>query len=427
MAETNIAYGSDQALVVQGAGLFTATMARLTKLNRLAGKLPTESDAENNLRFQSSSSLPVVRCMDLTKGPGDEIKFDLLNPMTGKPIMGDKNAQGLGAELTFAGDKLHIDQARFPISAGGAMSQQRTKYQLRKLARGQSFNLMARYEDQCQYVHLAGARGFHKDIDWVIPMAADADFASIMVNTVKAPTYNRHFLSNATGIEHVSAGSNDIALASTDILNMDVVDGLATMLEEMALAPPPVVFEDDQMSSDDPIRVLLVSPKQYNSFVQSTQNSISYRTLMANAVARGQMAKNHPLFMNDSLLWRGILLVKVPKPIRFYANDPINWCASATSASETTTDLVDSAFSTTYAVDRALLLGGMALAEAFGKSGHSGAPYFFEEEITDFKDKFEVVCGQIGGKSKIRLDINHGESTQPTDFGVIALDTAVKL
>jgi len=246
MAETNIAYGSDQALVVQGAGLFTATMARLTKLNRLAGKLPTESDAENNLRFQSSSSLPVVRCMGLTKGPGDEIKFDLLNPMTGKPIMGDKNAQGLGAELTFAGDKLHIDQARFPISAGGAMSQQRTKYQLRKLARGQSYNLMSRYEDQCQYVHLAGARGFHKDIDWVIPMAADADFASIMVNTVKAPTYNRHFLSNATGIEHVSAGSNDIALATTDIFNMDVVDGMATMIEEMALAPPPVVVVEEK-------------------------------------------------------------------------------------------------------------------------------------------------------------------------------------
>ena len=156
---TNIPYGADQALVVQGAGLFTASMARLTKLNRLTGKLPTQADAESNLRFQSKASLPVVRAMDLSKGPGDEIKFDLLNPVTGKPIMGDAIAQGLGKNLTFSGDKLHINQARFPISAGGKMSQQRTKYQIRSLAREQSFNLMSRYEDQLQHVHLAGARG----------------------------------------------------------------------------------------------------------------------------------------------------------------------------------------------------------------------------------------------------------------------------
>jgi len=427
MAVTSIPYGSDQALVTQAAGLFTASMARLTKLNRLTGNLPQQADAENNLKFQSKSSLPVVRAMDLTKSAGDEIKFDLINPITGKPIMGNKVAQGLGKNLTFSGDKLHIDQARFPISAGGVMDQQRTKWQLRSLAREQSFNLMTRYEDQLQHVHLAGARGFANDVEWVVPLASDADFASVCVNTVKAPTYNRHYMSTGTGIEYVAAAGSEITMASTDLFNMDVVDALATTIEEMALAPPPVVFKDDQMAADDPIRVLLVSPKQYNSFVKSTQNSISYRTLMANAVARGQMAKNHPLFMNDSLLWRGILIVKLPKPIRFYTGNELLHCTSLTSDTEISGDLIPAAFTTAYAVDRALLLGGMALAEAFGKSKHSGAPYFFEEEETDFKNNLEIVCGQIGGKSKIRFDVDHGVSVQPTDFGVIALDTVVAL
>lgn len=36
-------------------------------------------------------------------------------------------------------------------------------------------------------------------------------------------------------------------------------------------------------------------------------------------------------------------------------------------------------FGTTYAVDRALLLGGQALAEAYGKARQTGNPYFWSE------------------------------------------------
>jgi hypothetical protein len=88
MSKTNIPYGSPQAVQLQSAGLFAANMQRPTTLNRLAGKLPTQSDAESNLRFQSSNQMPIVRCMDLTKMAGDEVTFDLINPIGGKTIMG---------------------------------------------------------------------------------------------------------------------------------------------------------------------------------------------------------------------------------------------------------------------------------------------------------------------------------------------------
>lgn len=420
---THIPYGSPQALQVQSAGLFAANMQRPTTLNRLTGKLPTQADAENNLRFQSTNELPVVRCMDLTKSAGDEVTFDLINPIGGKPIMGEKYAEGKGDRMDFSQDKLRINQTRKPISAGGQMTQQRTPHQLRSLSRSLGHNYMTRLEDQLSLVHLAGARGFANDIEWAVPLASDSDFKEICVNSIKAPTKNRHFMSTGSGIEGIKAAGNEITIATTDVMNIDLVDALRTKLDSMPLPPPPVRYADDQMATDAPMRVLLVSSEQYTALVQSG----SFRTWQANAMARASMAKNNPLFMGEAGLWNGILIVKMPKPIRFFAGDALNWCASATSEAETTTDLVPAAFGTSYAVDRAILLGGQALAEAYGKTRQTGNPYFWSEKELDHGDKLEVLIGMVGGKSKTRFLINHGPQEEYTDFGVMAIDTAVKI
>lgn len=420
---TNIPYGSPQAVKIQSAGLFAANMQRLTTIGRLAGKLPTQSDAENKLRFQSDNLLPIVRCMDLTKNAGDEVTFDLINPIGGKPIMGEAMAEGRGDAMSFSQDSLRINQCRKPISAGGQMTQQRTPHQLRKLARALGQNYMQRLEDQLNLVHMAGARGFANDIEWAVPLASDPDFAAICVNAVRAPSKNRHFMSTGSGIEPVAASGNAISIATTDVANLDLLDAIRTKLDSMPLAPPPVSFPGDQMASDSPMRVLLVSSEQYTSIVKSG----NFRTLQAQAMARAQMAKNNPLFMGDAGLWNGILVVKMPKPIRFFAGQPINWCASATSTTETTTDLVPAGFSTTHAVDRAILLGGQAIAEAYGKTRKTGNPYFWSEKELDHDDKLEILVGMVGGKSKTRFLINHGTQEEYTDFGVMVFDTAVQL
>lgn len=423
MGQTVIPYGAPQAVQVQSAGLFAANMQRPTTLNRLTGKLPQQSDAESNLRFQSGNELPIVRCMDLSKNAGDEVTFDLINPIGGKPIMGEAFAEGLGDRMDFSQDSLRINQTRKPISAGGKMTQQRTPHQLRSLARSLGHNYMTRLEDQLSLAHLAGARGFANDIEWALPLASDADFASICVNSIKAPSRNRHFMSTGSGIEKIAAAGNEITIATTDVMNIDLVDALRTKLDSMPLPPPPVRFQDDQMSQDAPMRVLLCSSEQYTSLVRST----NFRTFQANAMARASMAKNNPLFMGEAGLWNGILIVKMPKPIRFYAGDSLRWCASTTSATETATDLVPAAFGTGYAVDRALLLGGQALAEAYGKARQTGNPYFWSEKELDHGDKLEVLIGMIAGKSKIRFEIDHGDAKEITDFGVMAIDTAVAL
>jgi len=425
MATTNLPYGSPQAIKLQSAGLFAANMQRNTTLNRLTGKFPQQADAESTIRKQSSNEMPIVRCMDLQKMAGDEITFDLINPMGGKPIMGSRNAEGLGRAMSFSHDRLRINQARYPISAGDTMTQQRTPHELRKLGRALGENYMNRLADQLTLTHLAGARGFHDNIEWAVPKASDADFAEIAVNTVKAPTKNRHFMSTGSGMETIKAAGNEISIATTDVMNADLVDALRTQLDSMAVPPPPVVFEGDKMAADSPLRVLLVSSEQYTSFLQS--NSGSFRTLQANAMARSQQAGNNPLFMGDAGLWNGILIIKMPKPIRFYAGDSLRWCASYTSETETATDLVPAAFGTTHAVDRAILLGGQALAEAWGKHVKTGNPFFFSEKELDHGDKLELLVGAINGRSKIRFEIDHGDAKQFTDYGVMAIDTAVKL
>lgn len=423
MAQTNIPYGSALANKVQSAGLFAANTQRNTTLNRLVGKLPQQAEANDTIRNQSSNHYPIVRCMDLTKKAGDEVTFDLINPMGGKPIMGSAMAEGRGRAMSFDQDRLRINQARYPISAGDTMTQQRTPHELRTLARSLGQAYMDRLADQLILTHLAGARGFHDNIEWAVPKASDPDFASIAINTVKAPTRNRHFMSTGSGIETIKASGNEITLATTDVMNADVVDAIRTTLDSMAVPPPPVIFEGDKMASDAPLRVLLVSSEQYTSFLKST----NFRTYQANAMARAQQAGMNPLFMGEAGIWNGILIIKMPKPIRFYSGDSLRWCASLTSETETSTDLVPASFSTSYAVDRALLLGGQALAEAWGKHPKSGVPYFWSEKELDHGDKLELLVGAINGRSKVRFDIDHGDSVQPTDYGVIAIDTVVAL
>jgi len=421
---TNIPYGSALANKAQSVGLFTSCANRLSTINRLVGTFPSQASAEKKLRNQTSSDMPIVRCMDLTRLAGDEVTFDLVNQVGGQPIMGGRTAEGKGVSLSLDQDSLRINQTRKPISVGDTMTQQRTPHNLRKISRAAGYGYMARLDDQISLVHLAGSRGFHNNVEWHIPLAAHADFSDIVVNTVKAPSYNRHYFAAGNYLEAPNASGNDIGIATTDTMNLAIVDHLRAIIDEMALPPQPCKFDGDVMADDDPIRVLLVSPQQYSAFIQSG----SFRTFQSNAMQRASLAKNNPLFKGEAGLWNGILIVKMPKPIRFYTTNPLKWCASALSETETATDLIPAAFSTTYAVDRALLLGAQALGEALGKHNKSGVPYFWSEKELDHDDKVEVLVGKIGGTSKIRFDVDYGDGgVQPTDHGVIAIDTAVKL
>lgn len=419
--KTNAAYGDRTNMVQQAVGLFAMHMQRNSQMNRLTGKMPKgTAGAEATLRRQTTQHMPIVRCQDLSKGQGDEVTFHLLNPVGAKPIMGSRYAEGRGTGMSLTEDKLRVDQARFPIDLGNTMTDLRSPVEFRALGRPVAQSLMDRYVDQSLLVHMAGARGYHNNIEWAIPLETDPDFKDIMVNPVKAPTKNRHFIADGSGVTSFKVNAGEVDITSTDLFKMDTVDSMRTVLDQIALPPPIVKFEGDVAADDSPLRVWMVSPAQYNKFAADPQ----FRQMQASAFARANQAKQHPLFMGEVGLWNGFLIIKMSKPIRFYAGDTIKYCDSYTSETESSV-VVPASFGDNFAVDRSLILGGQAVAEALASSGKSGIPFFWSEKELDHGDKWELLIGAIRGVSKIRFDVDRGDGNQFTDYGIIAVDTAV--
>ena len=424
MSKTTVGAGSPNAQHVQAAGLFFQSMQRNGTLNRLAGKVPRgEAGAAEGIRKQSTTDMPIVRCEDLTRGKGDEVEFHFVQPVNSYPIMGNEVAEGKGVGISLDNTRVRVNQVRFPVDLGNTMTDIRSPVEFRKLGRPIAQSLIDSYQDQTTLAHMAGARGFHNNTEWRIPTADHPKFAEMAVNPIKAPTKNRHFIADGDAIKPFTVAAGDVDIASTDLLTMDTVDSIRTVIESIALPPPAIKLPEDKVAEDSPLRCLLVSPAQYHSFAADP----NFRQFQASAIARASKAGNHPLFLGEVGLWNGILISKMAKPIRFYAGDTIRYCAAADSETETTC-VVPSAFGTTHAVDRALLLGGQALAQAFGKSKHGGMPFFWKEKSFDHDDKDELLIGAILGMMKLRWLVEQGDGTSHyTDHGVIAIDTAVPI
>lgn len=423
MTKTAMSASDKNKLVQQAVGVFTATQKRHSNINRLTGKFPKIDTAASSIANQTSNTMPIVQTMDMGKGKGDELKFNFVNPVGGIPIMGGEYAAGRGEGVSLSEDRLRVNQARFPLDLGGVMDEVRSPVDIYRLAKPLLQSAMDNYEDQLSLVHMAGARGFEDNITWRIPLAADPRFNKVVVNRVKAPTKNRHFIVDGDSVQRFKTNAGEVDLTTADIMKMSNVDAIRSFLGQMVLPPPPVEFDGDEMAKDSPFRVLLVSDAQYEKFATDP----NFRNYQAQALARARNAKDHPLFRNPEVaLWSGVLIVKMPKPIRFFAGDEIKYCTQFDSETEAGV-MVPQSFGETFAVDRAILLGGQALAKGYAKSRHNGLPYFWKEQDDDFEDKLEAMIGGILGASKIRFAVNMGDRVEFTDHGATVIDTVVPI
>jgi N4-gp56 family major capsid protein len=419
---TSVGYGADANLIEQAAGLFIQHMRRDGKMSKLRGKMPKESEAVSGERMQTSASMPIVQTIDLGKGIGDEVEFNFLQPIGAYPIMGSNIAQGRGSSLHIIKERMRVNQARFPIDTGDAMSRIRSPVDLVRFARPAALELMNRYVDDSTLVHMAGARGFHNTLEWGVPLASHPDFASIMVNPVTAPTKNRHFVVDGDAIIGVTANGGDLTTTTGSVMDIGVMDAIRNVMDNMSLPPPPVVIEGDVAAKDEPLRLMLMGPSVYNKFAADS----AYRSYQAAAMSRARTAKEHPLFLGEVALWNGFLIMKTPKAIRFYAGDEIKYCASLTSETESSV-LVPASFGTTYAVERSLILGGQGVAEAMARHPDYNGPIFWGTEEYDFKDKKELMIGAVRALRKVRWKINTGAGEHWTDHGIIAIDSVVPI
>lgn len=404
---TSVGTNASIANKLFNAALFLEASRRPSFANIQTGAAPSLSGEAKKAKGQTSAGAPIVRVTDLESTAGDEVTVDIFHQLRQKPVMGDKTLAGKGTNLKFASFSLKIDQGRTLVDAGGKMSQQRTKHNLKMTAKTLLSPYYNRLADQISLVHLAGARGDHMDADWILPTEADADFAEIMVNSVTPPTYDRHFY----GGDATSIASID----SADKFTLSAVDRLRLALDEMAFPLQPIRMEDDPMAEDSPFHCLWITPRQWYDFWTATSGS-DWRSLQANAFERKNNF-NHPIFKGDAVMWNNILVKKQPRPIRFNAGTDVTVCTNTADAQTTTSTAA-------VRVERAILLGAQALADAYGATGGKGGGYYFgmNEEETDHGNRNEMSIAWMNGKAKIRFQ---GTDGRVNDHGVMVLDTAV--
>lgn len=403
--------------------LFAQTQKAPGFARTLTGPAPSAGDTLNKMRGQTSPDMPIVRVTDLSKTQGGSVSVDMFGILGGKPVMGDADAEGSGAALTSASMDIAIDNVTKVVDVGGRMAGQRTVHDLRSVAMANLTSYFARFDDQSSLVHLAGARGDETNSDWVVPLASDGDFATIMTNTVKCPTRNRHFTISSTGL---AVGGDRVVsgIATTDLLKLVHLDALRLNLDEAAFALQPVRIADDPAAADEPMWVMYLSPRQYSTLLQESTSNNNIRSFQQNAWNRASYGSKHPLFKGEVGMWNGILVKKLNRAIRFNSgNTAYKYVTSANKATETeTTASVAAAITASFAVDRAILLGAQALGNCYGKAKSSDYHFGWLENEYNLGRNLELGGEVMGGKAKLRFKVG---TDDPTDQGVIAIDSVV--
>lgn len=432
MSQTTVPTGSAMARKVFGAALFAKVVHAPSIIKGLTGPAPKQSDAEAKLKGQTVPDMPIVRVTDLSKSAGETVSVDCFDTISGKPIMGDRNAEGRGEAMSSSSQDIKIDNTTKVVDAGGKMAQQRTVNQLRGLAMAQLLGYFPRLHSQQALVHLAGSRGTQTGKDWVLPLSTDPDFAEIMVNPVTAPTYNRHLVINGTSF--TQGGLQLASIATTDLWTLGHIDELATLLADHNMGLQPVKLSDDPAADDDPIKGLLyLTERQWGQIKAAAAgaNGVSFATAVQNAWARKSYGSKHPLFSGECIMWNGILCRKLPKfAVRFApgATVPYVPVANRYLAAQTTADATIPALSGTHCVERSLLLGAQALAYVFGRNQGSDTGFNWLENLYNFERNMEVAGEAMGGMSKLRFTFDDGAGNkEPTDNGVFVIDSAARL
>lgn len=407
MSATSIPVGSPLARKVYSVGLFTRVQHAPGFMNLLSGEMPKEGSFAAKVKGQTSADYPIVKAGDLAKGAGDSVSIDLFNILQGKPTMGDKRIAGRMMNLTSSSMDVKIDQVRGGADSGGKMTQKRTVHNLRNITMSGLQSWMQRYEDQGALVHLAGARGSQVTSDWVVPTVDDPEFASIMVNAVKAPTKNRYFAANdATNVSDI--GTNDA-------LTLQDIDRIVAQLRESTAVIQSVKIKGDDRAWNDPLWVMFVTERQW-LYLQSRTSQTTWRQAITNAHERKSAGVKHPLFdAYETIMWNGVLIKRMNRyAIRFNAGDSVIVDTGGADGGTYTENTVTAA----NATDRAIIVGAQALAKAYGKSA---SDYFYDwsEEPVDHGNSIETVCAAMGGSAKVRFKIDGVD----TDFGVAVVDS----
>lgn len=429
MSTTSVAKGNALANKQFSTALSAMAVRAPTPLAALTGPMPTHDAAMRKLKQQTSTEMPIVRVDELSKGPGDVVQVDCAHVVKLRAVMGDRNAEGMGAALKYSSKDVTLDMATLPVSAGGKMTAQRTPHSMRLNALAQLKRAIPAFRWQRCLTLLAGSRGKQDGTDWVLPLASDPEFVEMMVNAVKAPSYNRHWVVNGSGL--TQGGAQLASIATTDGMKLSHLDEFAAIFDEMTIKMAPIQIPGDPAAGDDPIKgILLVDPLTWDSIITDTTAGNNIRTFETNAVQRAKYGElsRHPLFSGSPILWNGVLVRKMQYAIRHDASDLVAHVTAANRLSGAESNVtVAAGLSTTHQVSRSVFLSAQALAMVSGANQTSEETYSLLENKTNFERNLELAGEIMGTEDKLRwLLPNQDGDLEMTDFGVAVIDSVVR-
>ena len=250
-----------------------------------------------------------------------------------------------------------------------------------------------------------------------------------MINPVMAPTYNRHFVVNGSGL--TQGGAQLASIASTDVVTLSIIDALAEVLDSLEFKLQPVKLPDDPASNYSPIKgVLYMDPIAYSTLKRDTTSGHNIRAWQAAAMERAGLMglKKHPLFMGDVLMWNGIVIRPMEHSIYFRSGSTTRIITSANRFTAAESDVVvNNAIGAGYRVSRSILMGAQAFAVLQGNNSTSGTTAAFKERLYDYDSKHEAMGEWMGGETKLRFSFRDADGNlEPTDHGVLVLDSVVR-
>lgn len=410
--------GTDDALAIklQSNGLLREQGRKMPFLRMMMGSAQAVTrNSMGKTHLMSSPGYPIVKITDLSEGPGDEVSVDLVHEGRGLPVMGDAIAQGSGEKLTFATQKVKLNLTRKVYDIGGYMTQQRTRWDLPKLAYGQMGGYFGVLNQERVLISMAGARGSVQQADWIVPLETHPRFAEIMINPILPPTSNRRFI--------VGGHSSIANITTDDVLTLPFLTTVQTKMREMPFPPPPVEVANDEMGNYMPLWCLFVTDRVWH-YLQQAAGEQSWNKYIAAASTRA-LHTRHPLFLGNTGIWDGLMIKRYPKAIRFYANSSVKESSTTVKSDgtgpATTTATVPAAVS---AVDRCILVGGQALYYVEGnpqKGVGPGEAAMTMKLLTDDGGFRKSLMGaQVGAFAKSRFVLSDGVWT---DFATTTIDS----
>lgn len=391
---------------VFNAALFAQATKERTLTNDLTSMAKPIGKGTGQIgKTQTDATHPVVRINDLKSEKGDTVGIDIVHPITGKPVMGDKKLAGKGSKISMGTTEIKVDQGRKMVEDGGNVLKRLTSHNRKEIANlllGQYYNEL---DELTTIYHLLGARGTYTIHDDKVPLETDPDFAEIMVNDVLAPSYSRHmYAGDVTSFDN---------LDSADRFSLEVVDNLSLYLKELSVPIRPIILPEATKAGHDPFYLQYVTARQWADMEESATYK-DFQQMVANASKRAA-GFNHVLFRGDVLMKGNILIRQMPRAVGWRPGDIAQ--VSLNQANAATQPLEAKAH-----IHRSVLLGGQAMGLAFGANDKVKSQFNITEKSEDHDNVNEISIAWVNGKQALRLPDAKGWLH---DTGRIIVDTAV--